>query len=242
MRVKIKTGAAWALGLTLLVAAPAQAKKFVYSPRVVEGEKEVEYYVDWREDAAAADVVGHELAFEWGVDGRNIVALYGTWDDGPGEGPAYAGTKLEWIHTFFEPGERAWDFGTYLEYRIAERGGTDSAEFKALLEKTLPRTTLTLNGVVEKPVEAWRKSSPEVGYAARWAVRRWREVIPAVELYGNLGEVEDLKDWPETSQLLGPVVDLHLTRFVHWQVGALFGLTKDTENVRLKTQLAVEWY
>jgi len=226
----------------LCLATPAQAKKIVYSPIVHEGEKEVAYYVDWREDAASTDVVGHELEVEWGVTARNYVALYGVWQDTFGGDAELTGYKLEWVHQFFEQGEHAWDVGSYVEYATTDTGDADSVEVKALLEKTFPRTTLTLNPILEKAVGKEAEKSVEVAYAARWALRLGPRVTPAVELYGELGEYDDINDWPDTSQLLGPVVDVRITPFVAWQVGTLFGLTKDSENVRVKTQIAFEWY
>jgi hypothetical protein len=234
--------AAAVLGAVLALAAPARAETLVYSPVVHEGEKEVGYYVEWREDSTATDVVDHELEFEWGAGARDQVSAYAIWSDLSGRDLEMTGYRLEWIHQFFEQGERAWDLGSYLEYVMTDTGDAAGVEAKVLAEKTLPRTTLTLNGVLSKAAVAWKEESVEVAYAARWALRLGPRVTPAVELYGDLGQVEDLKDWPETTQLVGPVVDLRLTRFVRWQVGALFGFTKDTENVRVKTQLAVEWY
>lgn len=226
----------------LCLAAPAQAKKIVYSPLVHEGEKEIEYYVDWHEDTSATDVVGHELAFEWGATARDQLALYAVWEDLSGRDLELTEYQLEWIHQFFEQGEHAWDVGTYLEYAMTDTGDAASVEGKILLEKTFPRTTVTLNGIVEKKAVSWREASPEVGYAARWALRLGERVTPALELFGDLGEIEDLKDGPETTQLLGPAVDLRLARAIKWHVGTLFGLTRDSENVRVKTQVAWEWY
>jgi len=240
--VKHKGIGAAALGAVVALGGPAWAKDMVYSPLVHDGEKEIEYYVDWHEDTSATDVVGHELAFEWGATARDQLALYGVWEDLSGRDLEMTEYQLEWIHQFFEQGEHAWDVGTYLEYATTDTGDAAGVEAKILLEKTLPRTTVTLNGIIEKPWVAWKEASPEVGYAVRWALRLGPRVTPAVEWFGDLGEIEDLKDGPETTQLLGPVVDVRLTRAIKWHVGTLFGLTRDSENVRVKTQLAVEWY
>lgn len=229
-----------ACGLVLVLAVPAQAKKMVYSPVVAEGEKEVEYYVDWGEGADGVDVVGHELSVEYAFAPRDQIALYGVWSDSGGQ-VDFVKSNLEWIHQVTEQGAHAWDFGTYLEYQVHETGSPSTIEVKALLEHTFPHTTLTLNPLLEKDIGP-NPPGVEVGYGARWALRHWREATPALELYGDLGEVEDLKDWPETSQLLGPVVDLKLGHHLSWQVGALFGLTRDSDDVRIKSQIAWEWF
>lgn len=237
--MKVKTVAAWTLGLTL-AAGPAQAKKIVYSPLVVEGEKEVEYYVDWRERADGTDVVGHELSLEYAFGPRDRLALYGVWSESGGR-LTYDQANLEWIHQFFEQGAHAWDFGTYLEYQVAETGSPQTIEFKALLEHTFPRLTLTLNPVLEQDIGPDAPST-EVGCAARLGLRRWSAVEPALEWYGELGEYDDLADWPDSSQLLGPATDLRLGRHLRWHTGVLWGLTSASDDVRVKTQLAWEWF
>jgi hypothetical protein len=229
-----------AFGLVMALAVPAQAKKMVYSPVVVEGEKEVEYYVDWREPADGVDVVGHELSVEYAVGARDKLSLYGVFSERAGR-TTYDQANLEWIHQVFEQGAHAWDFGTYLEFQVAETGSPQTIEFKALLEHTFPRTTLTLNPVLEQDIGPGAPST-EVGYDARLALRRWRAVEPAVELFGELGEYDDLADWPDSIQLLGPAVDLRLGRHLRWHTGVLWGLTNASEDVRVKTQVAWEWY
>jgi len=224
------------------LAAPAEAKKMVYSPVVHEDEKEVEYYVDWHEDGAGDDVVGHELSFEYGFAPKDMVALYGVWEGVSGEDPTFTNYQVEWIHQVFEQGERAWDFGTYMEYQVADKGGADSVEFKALFEKTLSASTVTINGIFEKQIGENAQEGTEAGYAARWALRRWPAVTPAVEAYGDVGEIQDMANGGDQPHILGPVVDLKLPGGLSWEVGALFGLTHGSEDVRVKTQLAVEWY
>jgi hypothetical protein len=230
-----------ALGAVMALAAPAEAKKFVYSPIVEEGEKEIEYYVDWHE-AAGEDVVAHELAYEWGFAPKDMIAIYGVWEAVSGEDPTFMQYQVEWIHQVFEQGERPWDFATYVEYQVRDKGDADKVEFKALLEKTLSRSTVTINGVFEKAIGEGAQDGTEAGYAARWALRRWPRVTPALEAYGEVGEITDMKDGDEQPHILGPVVDLQLAHGLSWQVGALFGLTDGSEDVRVKSQLAVEWY
>jgi hypothetical protein len=237
-----RTTAAAAVLAVLVAAAPAQAKKYVYSPIVEETEKEIEYYVDWREASDGTDVVGHELEFEYGFAPRDMIAFYGVWEAVSGDDPSFEKYKVEWIHQVFEQGERAWDFGTYLEYAIADKGGADKVEFKALFERALGPGIVTLNGVFEKEIGENAAEGTEFGYAARYAWRLSPAVTPAVEAYGGFGEMQDVKKWDDQSQIIGPVVDLRVGQAVALQVGALFGLTDGSEDVRLKSQVAFEWY
>lgn len=226
----------------LTVAAPAQAKKYVYSPIVEETEKEVEYYVDWREKPDGTTVVGHELEFEYGFAPKDAISFYGVWEQASGEDVQFLKYKVEWIHQVFEQGERAWDFATYFEYQIADKGGADKVEFKTLFERALGGNLLTLNGIFEKQIGENAADGTEFGYAARYAWRLRPNVVPAVEAFGDFGQMQDVNKWDDQSHIVGPVVDLRLGRAVSWQVGALFGLTDGSEDVRLKSNLALEWY
>lgn len=235
---------ALALLTLLLPATPAHAKKIVYSPVVHEGEKEIEYYVDWREAPGGADTVGHELALEYAFGPRDQIALYGVWQGVSGTGTAFVQHNVEWIHQLFEQGERAWDVGTYVEYQVPAdtAGSADKVEFKLLLERTFSRATLTLNPVFEKELGKNAAHATEVGYGARYAWRLRRALEPAIEAYGDMGEVGNPDSPRDQSHLVGPAVDLRLGRHLLWHVGALFGLTGGSEDVRIKSQLAVEWY
>jgi len=169
----------------LTVAAPAQAKKYVYSPIVEETEKEVEYYVDWREKPDGTTVVGHELEFEYGFAPKDAISFYGVWEQASGEDVQFLKYKVEWIHQVFEQGERAWDFATYFEYQIADKGGADKVEFKTLFERALGGNLLTLNGIFEKQIGEnaadgtefgceWTQKALEearIDDAARYAIR-----------------------------------------------------------------------
>jgi len=227
----------------LFVAVPAHAKKMVYSPVVHEGEKEFEYYLDWRENGAGSDVVGHEIAFEYGYAPKDMMALYLVYEDVSGSAVEFVKYKVEWVHQLFEQGERAWDVGTYLEYQVRDDPAkADKIEFKPLFEKDLSPFVVTINGVFEKEIGENATGGTELGYAARVAWRKHRRLVPALEAFGSLGEISDFTPADMQSHIVGPVVDVEISRFVRWQAGALFGVTDGSEDVRVKSNLAWEWY
>lgn len=232
------------MGLMLLLAVPAQAKKVVYSPIVEETEKEFEYYVDWREKPDGTTVVGHEFEFEYGFAEKDMIAFYVVYEEQSGADLEFAKYKVEWIHQMFEQGERNWDFGTYLEYQAKDTaaGKADKIEFKPLFEKSLPGSTLTLNGVFEKEIGVNAGGGTEMGYAVRYAWKLHPGFTPAIEAFGGFGDITDIKDTDAQSHIIGPVVDVQLSKHIGWQVGALFGLTDGSEDVRIKSNLAYEWY
>ncbi|MBI5135823.1 MAG: hypothetical protein HZA24_00650 [Nitrospirae bacterium] len=237
----------WALVAVLVagllgVVPAAQAKKYVYAPVVHEGEREVAWYVDWRE-SPSGDVVGHELEFEYGIGPRDMLAFYLVYEDRAGRDPRFQRYKVEWIRQLWEPGERAVDAGIYLEYQINDAAATaDKIEFKPLLQKDIGRITLTGNGILEKEIGRFATGGTELAYAAKAAWRIHPRWTPSVEAFGGIGAIRDITPLSSQAHILGPVVDVRVSRAVAWQVGALFGLTSGSEDVRLKTQVAFEWY
>lgn len=233
-------------GVTLamgLFAVPAEAKKYVYSPIVHEGEREVAYYLDWQETASGDEVVGHEVEFEFGIGPRDMLAFYVVYGNGAGEGTELLRYKAEWIRQLWEQGERAVDGGIYLEYQINDDPTkADKVEFKPLLQKDIGRITLTGNGIFEKQIGENAKGGTELGYAAKIAYRKYRWGTPSIEAFGGLGEIKNFKRPQDQGHILGPVIDFRVSRAVSLQLGALFGLTNGSEDVRLKSQIAFEWY
>ncbi|MDH4229287.1 MAG: hypothetical protein OEW11_05995 [Nitrospirota bacterium] len=234
----------------LLWAVPAEAKKFVYSPIVHEGEKELEYYVDWYQDAAdRTTAVNHEVEVVNVLAEHDKLSLYGVWEDRSKGGELnFVRYKIEWIHQIFEHNERSWDAGFYLEYQIQDDPTgvqkADKIEFKPLLAKSVGKTEFRFNGVLEKElgVATAGATTPgaELGYAAQVSLQA-RPVQPMLEVFGSLGEVRDLH-YSKNRQLIGPVFKVGLGRRLVWEVGALFGTTPASEDVRIKSNLALEWY
>ncbi|MDH5527405.1 MAG: hypothetical protein OEY97_08885 [Nitrospirota bacterium] len=228
------------------MTAPAEAKKMVYSPIVHAGEKELEYYVDWHEaKGSGTTVLGHELELAYVYSDKDTLALYGVWDQqsaggGGTDATQFAKWKIEWIHQLFEQGERSWDAGIYVEYQIsADTASADKIELKPLFQKSFDKLTLTLNGVLEKKLDG--VSPTEGGYAAQLKWRLSPSLEPMLELYGGVGEIGDMR-YKANTQLLGPVFNIGLGKWWVWQVGALYGISDASEDLRIKSNIAFEWY
>ncbi len=229
--------------LVLLLASPAWAKKIVYSPIVHEGEKEIEYYIEWYESSGGDDVVGHEIELKYGFGPRDSLGLYVVLEDTNGVSLDVKRYKSEWIHQLYEQGERFIDLATYLEYQINnDPTRADKVEFKALLEKSTTDFSITGNLVLEKELGVNATDGTEIGYALRAAGRWSPRVIPALEAFGSLGEVRNPKSLSLQGHLLGPVVNIYLSKRIVWQVGLLWGLTSGSDDLRAKSQLSWEWY
>jgi len=233
---------------SLAFTAPAHAENKVYSPIVHEGEFAIEARGDAavdRGDAATAQTHTYEL--EYGVTDRWSTALLGNLKQDAHGSLRYDATGWENIVQLFPQGEPWIDSGLYFEYEAANaRNAADTVEGKLLLEKQLGRTLNTVDFIVEKEVGSHAEEGAEVGYAMRTKFR-WRPYLePAVEAYGDLGEIRDVKPASRQNHRLGPVVvgfiPVARSLTFYYELGWLFGLTQASPQHSIKWLAELEFY
>lgn len=240
----IQAAIAFASMTLVLLSLPAYAKKTVYSPKVEEGELEFEYYIDWKESPDGQDLVTHEFELEYGFTTRDLFAFYLVYLDPSDKGLDFDKYKIEWIHKLDLANSRSFDAALYLEYQIKDnKNEADVIEFKPLLERRLQSrpVVLSFNGILEKEIGGNAKTGLELGYAARidWQVSS--VFLAGIEAFGAFGEAVDIKPMEQQSHIVGPVLDFEPGHEIEWQIGVLFGLTDGSEDVRLKSNLSIEW-
>lgn len=229
--------------LLFLLVGTAHAKKKVYSPNVEKDEKEVEYYIDWLERSDNTTVINHEGEFSYGFSGKDKVAFYVVYEDTNKNDIEFNKYRVEWIHHLFNQGKQSWNIGTYLEYQFndAVTNKADKIEFKPLFTKTLDGTTLTINGIFEKEIGSNASNDIEMGYAMRYAWHVNKSMMPAIEMFGDFGDISDIKPTDQQSHIIGPVMKMKFSKHVGLHVGAFFGLTDNSEDIRVKSGIAYEW-
>ena len=231
-------------GLTnFMLPADALARK-VYSPAVEKGEAEIGYLLDYSVNTDPARNAGarHQFEYELGVTDRWLTAVYGDFRKNPGQKFTWQGVKWENVYVLTKPGEQWLDAGLYLEY-FRPRAGLnlpDALEFKLLLEKESGGLTHTANLILTK--ELGRNALPHViaGYAWRSKWRWRREIEPAIELYGGLGDVSQTLVPSRQSQQAGIVLLGKLHGGFSYEIGYLFGLTPVTDKGMLKFIIGYE--
>jgi high-affinity iron transporter len=234
-------GATAVAALLLLAPHAAFATTKVYSPIVIEGEAGIEtrgsntFDGDSSKDGALQQI--HEI--EYAPTDRWRTALFGELKKDPGGDLRYDGTAWENIIQFFEQGEPWIDSGLYLEYNVAhQKTDADKVEGKLLLEKPVARFVNTVNLIFEKQVGSNASEGTVFGYAYRTRYR-WRPYLePAVEAFGEVGELRDVKSLDQQDHKLGPVILGYIpiagSLSFYYELGWLFGLTDATAAHTLK--------
>ena len=213
-------------------SAGAQDLK-VYSPTVEEGEFGIEargnVAVDRNRDKAGAQNQRYEL--EYTPTDFWHTALVGELKKEAEGDLKYTATAWENIFQIFPQGKEWLDLGFYIEYESAkQRGSADALEWKLLAEKNFGLMTLTLNPIFEKEVGSNAEKSTEFKYAARLKLRLMPQLEPAIEAFGDIGEIGNLDPSDEQRHQLGPALlgKFHLgnASALRYELGYMFGLTR----------------
>lgn len=236
----------WMLLFASIVAmSPEAHAKKVYSPIVEKGEVEFEYHLDYTfdNDPAKDGSSRHQFELEYGVTDRWQTAIYGVFRDKPAHKFRYEEIKWENIYQLFAEGERWLDAGLYIEY-IAPEGSLnrpDVFEFKLLLEKDVGKLVHTGNLNFKKELGANATKNTTMGYAWRSKWQWMREIAPAVEAYGSLGELGNASSLSRQSHQIGPVLLGKLPGDIKYELGYLFGLTSGSDDGQIKLIIAYEF-
>jgi len=214
---------------------PAQAADLkVYSPIVEEGEVAFEARGNVEIDKADSKdgAQDQRYALEYSPLSFWHTALYGNLKKEAEGSLKYDATAWENIFQIFPQGQKWLDLGIYLEYEIADQtGSADALEWKILAEKDVGPLTFTINPIFEKEVGANATKSTEFKYAARVRWRLMPELEPAIEAYGDIGEIRNLDPSSEQRHQVGPVLlgKFHLgdVSTLKYEAGYLFGMTSD---------------
>jgi len=153
-----------------------------------------------------------------------------------------------WENTFqvTETDEGWVDFGLYAEYSHSSlKGMADDILFGPLFEKDIGRTTQTLNLFLSKGIGANQDSHGlDFSYAwqSRWNV--WRQLSPAFEIYGDIGQIDHANAFQAQQLIAGPVLMgnalLGPLGKLKYEVGYLFGMTQASANGTVRWRMEME--
>lgn len=249
-RVLPSAGAVAAVILaSLAVPATVHAENKVYSPIVHEGEFAIEARGDAAVDRGDTTKKTQTQIYEveYGVTDRWQTAIFGELRKDAGGPLRYNATAWENILQLFEQGDAWVDSGLYFEYKRADaKDAPDEVEGKLLLEKQLGQTVNTVNFIFEQQVGSHAEEDTEFGYALRTKYR-WRPYLePAIEAYGDIGEISETKPVDEQKHRLGPVIVglIPVARSVnfYYELGWLFGLTQASPDHSIKWLAELEFH
>lgn len=228
----------------LVLAAPATASAndyVVYSPRVVQGQNEVEARGFYDQDSSPSrggsseyDVsFAHAFTSWWKPE---IYLLRGVRT--PGSGNHLAGYEFENTFQLAPEGEFPVTPGFLLSYEAnTQTGKADVVEFGPLLERQDGRFTQRLNLIWERQVGGGASGKPGFRTAYSLSYRYTALLQPAVEIY--------LRPTDHSYQA-GPLLDGEWTaptgREIEYNIGAVFGANADAPSVTWLARVEYEFF
>lgn len=187
-RILAGTLAVLAVGLGAgIVPARAVEPGTVYSPRVEQGEWELElkerYFYD--PDSNEHRQTQSKLALGYGLTSYWWTEINAEYEHTPGSGGGWSAFEWENRFQFTEPGQYWMDVGALVEIERLHPGNGKEAHVGLLLEKEIDETTLTVNALLNRVFADEESTGWVPAYRAQWAWR-WRpEIQPLVQLHGD---------------------------------------------------------
>jgi hypothetical protein len=255
------TRVALGLNAALVLLAPlrAHADFHVFSPYEIDlGELEFEHngdaVFDRRPDQTGA--TSYTLELGTGLTPWWHSEIEFGFDRAPGAGQPTLLTQVvtENMIQLTEPGEAFADWGLFVEYgQSTTRGRAAAANeitFGPVVAKQIGRTVHTLNLFLTRQLGPDQTSHGlDLSYAwqSRWNV--WAPLSPAVEIYGDAGNLGNSPRFSEQQFLVGPVgvgsLQLSALGLGHagqfkYELGWLFGATPATAHGTLRWRAELE--
>src|SRR5262249_1124747 len=101
------------------------------------------------------------------------------------------------------------------------------------------RFSLDLNPAFELPTVSDERRTLEFKYGARVYYRLWRNLIPGIEFYGDIGQIRAIDPSREQEHYVFPALYGNITRRLNFVAGPGFGVRGGSDPVMLK--LGVEY-
>lgn len=230
----------------MMAFVPVADASSVKSPRVVQGEFEIEHEGVYKSDSVSSKDGAREFEF---AAAYAFTPFWKTELEFELEGEADEKVKhtvTKWENTFqlAQPGEFYVDPALYVELALGANGDTNNVTSGVILGKDIAKTSNLLNLLIQKDIG----SRAREGYAFRYnwqtvyQVKPWFE--PGFELFGNTNRASDF----DRQKLdIGPLITGYVPGFangqkVKYELGYLFGATDTSPDGTLKWKLEYEFF
>lgn len=242
-----KTHAAVAAGALLCLVAVARADPTddVLSPRVEEGERELELKLgtQTKKDAprfsAATLGIGYGVLAWWAAE---LELKY----EREGAATRFDAIELENRFQLTETGKYPFDLGFLLEIEWP-RDRAEGWEFAwgPLLQAEAGRMQFNANLLWKRQVRSEERAATELGYRLQ-AKYRWREELEfGAQAFGDFGPWRHWSPSSQQSHRIGPALfgAAHLApgHALKWNAGYLFGTTHGSPDRVLRAQIEYEF-
>lgn len=250
IRNSVRAGALAALTLPLLwtsIPAIAGPSDYVHTPRVEEGEREIDFKLGTARNKDGTRESAWSLGLGYGVNSWWFTEFYGKWHKEPGERHAFDAWEWENKFQLTETGKYPVDVGFLLEIE-RPRDRSEGYEYKwgpLVQGDVTPMVQANFNVLVEKHVRAAAPSPAELQYQGQLKYR-WRPDFEyGLQALGELGPVRHLSSTSDQSHTLGPAlfgqIRMGQHEFLKYNAAVLFGATSASPHTTFRLQTEYEF-
>jgi hypothetical protein len=213
---------------TIISIEPTFAVDKIYSPQIVEGEWELEYFgtrtFDHQHDKN--NLQEHEISVGYGANNWWWPELYGLFGKQADESVKMTGVQLENRFQFTEPGEYWVDPGLLLAYTHAtHKDNPDTLEVKLLLEKQTGRFLHRANVGIEQSVGPHAQGGPD--RVILWNSRYLYDphFAPGFEIQSDFGKPDESYGFNRQEHYIGPSAYGEILPHLKYEAAYLFGVS-----------------
>jgi hypothetical protein len=215
----------------------------IYSPHVVKGEVELEYFGTRTFDPISSEnnLQNHEISFGYGVTSWWAAELYTLLERDADQAAHVSGHQFENHFQLSKPGRYWIDPGLLVAYtRSARLGDPDTLEVKLLLQKVTGRFLNRLNIGGEQELGSHASGAPDrvVLWSTRYLLSR--RLMPGLEIQSDLGKANETRTFNEQQHYFGPAAYGQLLPHLKYEVAYLFGVSNAASRAAVRLLLEYE--
>ena len=178
-------------------------------------------------------LLGNSVELEYGLFDHLEVSAYADFVSGPNQNINFTESHYSLMYRFSERFDHFINTALYAEYYFPRKAYSSSqeAELRLILDKDIEDFRIAADPYISKYTTGDESKSLGYGLSAGAYYRRGNKVQPGIEYYAN---------YKEKTAKLFPTVILYLTPRLIWNVGAGFGLNKQSDQFIIKSLLQVD--
>lgn len=233
-----------ALGLALLASTQSTlAVDKIYSPQVVRGEWELEYFGirTFDSDPSRDNLQEHEISIGYGVTDWWWPELYTLLERTPDQSLRTTGVQLENRFQLAPPGKYWVDPGLLVAFtRATHSDDPDTLEVKILLEKLYGRILNRVNIGGEQEFGHNAHGAPD--RVILWSTRYLLDprFTPGFEIQGDLGRANEAPTFNEQEHYVGPAAYGEVVPHLKYEAAYLFGVSRAASHSALRLLIEYE--
>ena len=250
MRIKI----VWlVIGAALLSLRPDSARALNFFeleayPATTEGaglheiESRTTFVANGRNADETHRLLRTSLEYDYGLTDRIDVAAYLDLQKPNGEELEYAASRFRIRGALWDKGRFPVDLGWYFEAEVPHHQESDlEFEFRPLVSRDLGRFSIDLNPTFELPTVGEERRTVEFNYSARVYYRLSRTLQPALEFFGDIGQIRDVESSQAQQHYVFPSLYGEVVPGLKFALGPGFGVTRASDEVIVKFVVEYEF-